>query len=225
LKRLIPFAALLLLPCTAHAQDATARPWEGRDAAEFSLGVIMFRPTLGNLHFHSEGFHYRGHEIGLDSPSMWAAEIAFHIRHRWLALGIIGFIGGHPGSGDATPENQEGATIANTGSIMTYGIAADVAAVIPAGRYVSLRFGPVAGIRSYTFPLPGLAPSDCTDANNSKDDCAPNAVASVQPYLQPRARALFSIDNSGVYFGASLGYEIVGGGLAAGLFIGGVGDF
>jgi hypothetical protein len=218
--------ALLLLPSAAAAQDATARPWAARDAFELSVSAIMFRPKLGNVKFDHDDFHHRGRELGLDTPSMWGADLGLHVRHKWIAIGFVAFLGGHPGDGDATPDppNNEAAHIANTGSIVTFGGAADLAAAIPAGRYVSLRFGPLVGLRAFVLPLSNAPKEQCSDESDKPPECTPSATSDVQPFLEPRVRALVSLDHTGLFFGASLGYEVFGGGLATSLLFGGIAD-
>lgn len=215
--------AIVAVPSAASAQDKASPPWAGKDGLEFALGAFMFRPKLANVSFDHGDFHHRGREIGLDTPSMWGVDLGFHLRHQWITFGLVGFFGGHPGGRDAAPDppNTDAPQIANTGSIVTFGVASDLAAVIPAGRHVSLRFGPLAGIRAFVLPLSGAPKESCS---SDEGGCTPTAISDVQPFFQPRVRALVSLDNTALFFGASLGYEIFGGGVAAGAFIGGAGD-
>ncbi len=227
---LVPAFVVLfaLAPRTARAESDDERRWPERTAVEGTFGVIVFTPRLAAMKFDGRGtppgakdpvdFSHRGRELGVDAPSMWAGELALHVRLRWASVGILGFFGGHPGVGDATPDppGNAAAQAANTGSMLTYGGALDFAAVVPTGSVLSIRVGPLVGVRGFTMPLSGWE-TKSSDGSISTG----NATSDAQVFVQPRVRLLVRPRGAdGFFLGASLGADVVGGGVAAGLCIG-----
>src|SRR4051812_49759951 len=76
-----------------------------------SIGTLFFQPALGSTSFDGSGkavstqltqsFHHRGRELGLDTPLMWGGEVSVHYMRRYFAVGLLGFVAGHPGAADA----------------------------------------------------------------------------------------------------------------------------
>jgi hypothetical protein len=227
-------AGALLVPAIVRAQEhppPDPNPFVDRQAFELTGGVATFYPKLANVAFSGTGhppdgspaidYNHRGREIGLDSPSIWAFQMELHARIRWFSAGLTGFIGGHPGTGDASPNppGNAAAPLANTGSIVAYGAGLDLAAAVPIGRFVSVRLGNVVGIRGFSLGLTGV-PDKCGEDDNSTS-CHATAYADPQVFLQPRIRVLVRQPHAdGFFYGVSAGDEIVGGGFAASFFIG-----
>lgn len=200
--------------------------------AEISFGTLFFQPSLRGVYFDGSGtplngsrretFHHTGRELGVDSPLMWGAEFSLHYMRRYLAVGVLGFLAGHPGAADAEP-SPTGAlapTQVNQGSITGYGAGLDLAGAVPFG-IVALRPGVVLGMRGFSMPMTGFEPKTCHGKRGAYP-CYEDATTDAQLFLEPRIRLVVTPARSAVSFGAYVGMEVFGGSSpTAGLFLSG----
>jgi hypothetical protein len=198
--------------------------------AEVTLGTLFFQPALGQTMFegegtplganHRESFRHRGRELGINAPLMWGGELSVHYLRRYFAVGVTGFIAGHPGGADATsPTYSPPAGQVNPSAIMGYGAGIDLAGALPLGP-VAFRAGGVLGIRGFSIPLSGFEKKTCHSKGRSYP-CDEDATTGALLFFEPRVRLEVTAGRSGVVLGGYVGMDVVGGtGPTAGLFIG-----
>lgn len=204
--------------------------------AEISFGTLFFQPSLRDEHFDGRGtpldkpppttpesFHHKGRELGIDSPLMWGAELSFHYMRRYFAIGVMGFLAGHPGAADAVPIPADGiaASQVNPGAITGYGAGIDLAGAVPLGM-IALRPGVVVGVRGFSVPMIGFEQTTCQGTRSGSHSCYEDATTDPLLFVEPRVRMAITPPRSVLSFGAYVGIEVVGGsGPTAGLFLSG----
>lgn len=231
-----PPPALGLPPSDTPSRRERAEAHLEDGGFEVSLGTLFFRPSMKGLHFDGSGrplsswmngnpretFHHTGRELALDSPLMWGGELSAHYMRRYFAVGVLGFIAGHPGAADSEPVPR--ATLAvtqvNQGALFGYGGALDLAGAVPLG-IVAFRPGTVLGLRGFSMPLTGYEQTTCP-SRSGRVSCYEQARTEPQLFVEARMRLVITPPRSGFAFGAYVGMELVGGSTpTAGLFIGG----
>jgi hypothetical protein len=198
---------------------------------EITLGTLFFRPSLGNAVFGGEGtplggtqresFRHRGRELGIDAPLMWGGELSARYMRRYFAVGVMGFIAGHPGGAASTvPSYSPAADQVNPGALMGYGGGIDLAGALPLGP-VAFRGGAVLGLRGFSLPMTGFEKKECHGKGGRTYPCDEDATTGALVFLEPRVGVELSPGNSGVVFGGYVGMGVVGGAAPTmGLFIG-----
>jgi len=198
---------------------------------ELALGTLLFQPSLGHAYFdgagtvlgadHRENFHHLGRELGVDTPVMWGGEISFHYMRRYFAIGVMGFVAGHPGSSSTpVPSHNLASLQVNPSALMGYGGGIEFDGALPLGP-VSIRAGGVIGARGFSMPMIGFEETTCHDKHGSHP-CYENATTNPQLFFEPRVRVEVSPDpHGGFFFGCYVGMGVVGGSApTAGLFFG-----
>jgi hypothetical protein len=196
---------------------------------ELSLGTLFFQPSLGSKYFDGSGkapntevtqsFHHRGRELGLDTPLMWGGEVSIHYMRRYFALGLLGFVAGHPGAADSdvVPSSRAPVPDVNRGALTAWGGGVDVAGAVPFG-IVAFRPGVVLGLRGFSMPITGFEMTTC-HGKSGTHPCYETADTTALGFVEPRMRVVVTPARSGISFGAYVGMEVVGGtGPTAGLF-------
>jgi hypothetical protein len=198
---------------------------------EISLGMTFFQPALARATFdgsgtlpntqQAQGFRHQGRELGLDRPLMWGGEVSVHYMRRYFALGLLGFVAGHPGEADADviPSSRAAVPDVNAGALTGWGAAVDLAGAVPFG-FVAFRPGVVLGLRTFSMPILGFAKTTCTGKHGDYP-CYETADTKALGFVEPRLRVIFTPGQSFVSFGAYVGMEMIGGASpTAGLFFG-----
>jgi hypothetical protein len=195
-----------------------------------SIGALAFVPDLSNVTFSGSGvptsgtnatpFTHRGRELGLRSPIMAGGELDLHYTRRWFAVGLMGFVATRPTPSDDAPDppNNIAATQVNQATMVSYGFGLDLAGALPVNDHVALRLGPLTGLRAYSLAMTGFEPTTC-HSRRGDFPCAERATAA-QLFLEPRARVEISPTGGAFMLGAYAGYDVVGGGVAGGIFLG-----
>lgn len=183
------------------ARDAEAEqpvPEKLITAGGFDL-QLTFGPTappLGHVYFSGGGkpigltsyqtYSARGEQIGLSSPTFWGGEIALRYNRRYLAVGVIGAIG-YGGTIDTRVFDATNADRIDRTHMNLYSAALELAGVIPLDP-VSIRVGPVGGVRHVVAPLPGFEPKTCTRSSRygSRTYSCPETATATTPFVQPR---------------------------------------
>lgn len=216
----------------ASTEDVTSRNATlANGAAEISLGTLFFQPGLGGVSFDGSGirpnaqqresFHHRGRELGLDAPLMWGGEVSLHYMRRYFAIGLLGFVAGHPGSADSDVIATSRAPVAavNAGALTGWGGGVDLAGAVPFG-IVTFRPGVVLGLRAFSMPILGFEQTTCHGKRGSYA-CYETADTPALGFVEPRMRMIVTPPRSSMSFGAYVGMEVLGGtGPTAGLFFG-----
>jgi hypothetical protein len=232
-----PPVVIIMPPPPERAPDAPAQERPSRFATldnggmEISLGTLFFQPGLGHASFEGGGtapntqqrqsFHHLGRELGLDAPLMWGGEVSIHYMRRYFAVGLLGFVAGHPGAADSGAIPSSGAPVpdVNQGALTGWGGGVDLAGAVPFG-IVALRPGVVLGLRTFSMPITGFDKTTC-HGKHGDYPCYETADTAALGFVEPRMRMIITPERSGVSFGAYVGMEIVGGvGPTAGLFFG-----
>lgn len=201
---------------------------------EVSLAATMFPVALGNVRFVGNGvsaetgkratFSHAGREVGLRNPTFWGAELSLGYRHTYFGVLVSGSLAAI-GDADGRPTDPQAAGQLGTGSVTTYGGGLEMFGAVPIGR-LTLSLGAAAGMRGFSAPLSGFAPTLCSRSSRRGSytyPCAETASTSVTPWVQPRIRFDVSLDEKRTFFaGGFLGMDALGdrsflGGLVIGL--------
>lgn len=208
--------ALLGLAGTAQAQARPAQPSEPQIA--ITLGPTAFWPNLSSTQFSVARTDFRkiGSVLGLDARMLVGGELSVFYVRRYLAVGITGNIAGNVlGPRPGAPQ----ASLVDATSLVAYSGAIDVSGALPLpafGRYVTLRLGPLVGVRAFTVPVPEIA-ATCHSLRGGAHPCAAPAWSGLEPFVEPRLRLSYGILGSTVWVDAYAGYNVLGGGLSLGL--------
>jgi hypothetical protein len=209
-------------------------PYELHDGGfELTLATTVFRPDLRNVVFDGSGvpiqgdnrvaFQRKGREMGIAQPLFWGGSLSVHYTRRWFALGLEGFLAGHPGGADAKPTPIHEASTVGEGDasgLMAYGAAIDLAGAIPFDEHVAVRVGPTLGLRGFSLPISGFQPATC-HSRRGDYPCAERATADPQLFAEPRVRIeLDPVANGGLFLGAYAGWDIVNTSWSGGLLLG-----
>jgi hypothetical protein len=225
-------------PAPVEIDDEARRPAPEEKltdgGGEIVLAGMAMQPDLTRVAFSGAGtpvggysrvqFHRTGRELGIQTPLLWGGELSARYLRRYFAVGAMGFIAGNPGGADATPvpPNGPATSEASARSLMAYGGAIDISGALPLGD-VTLRAGPLTGIRAYSVPLTGFEPTTCKGRRGQSYPCAETATTSVLPFLQPRVSVDYAPGRSAGSFvvGAFAGADVFGGAsFSAGVYVG-----
>ncbi len=225
-------------PAPVEIDDDARRPVEDEKltdgGGEVLLATMAMQPDLSRVAFSGAGtpiggvsrvpFHRTGRELGIQTPLLWGGELSARYLRRYFALGVMGFLAGNPGGADAAPvlANGPATSEANARSLMAYGGAIDISGALPLGD-VTLRAGPLTGIRAYSLPLTGFEPTTCKGRRGRTYPCAETATTTVMPFLQPRVSVDWTPGRGAGSFvvGAFGGADVFGGAsFTAGLYVG-----
>jgi len=192
-----------------------------RDRFEASIALATFPAALGGVAFSGSGtpiggvrhaaYRHTGREIGLRNPTFWGGELSLGYRHPYFAVLVSGVYGGNVRA-DATPTDARGASVAGTGNVKVYGGGLELYGSASAGR-VTFSAGAAAGLRAFSMPLDGFAPTTCTPASTRRRSvpCPETANTNATPYVQPRVRVDVALDTTQTLFlGAYLGMDALG---------------
>lgn len=199
---------------------------------EVLIAGATVRPDLSHVTFTGAGtpqggftrvqFHHPGRELGIEQPLLWGGELSARYLRRYFAVGVMGFLAGNPGGADAAPvpsADLSGAG-ASARSMLAYGGAIDIAGALPLGM-VTLRAGPMTGIRAYSVALTGFEPTTCKSRRGAAYPCAETATSGAQVFLQPRVSIDVAPGDGPLVAGAFAGADVFGGAsFAAGLYVG-----
>ena len=130
-----------------------------------------------------QSFHATGSALGLHAPAFWTAELGVAYTRRYLSVGVLGAAGGLAAGSQQPPQDPVAASTFDAGSMALFGLAADVAGVLPV-RPVTFRLGALAGVRALTAHLIDYERIPC--GRDGYFSCEPTASATA-PFFQPRA--------------------------------------
>jgi hypothetical protein len=190
---------------------------------EVAIGGTTFSPTLDRTRFTGSGtvggqsasFDHTGQEMGIRSPRFYGVELEVAYLRRYLALGALFNV--------TVARADQGSDLQGTydpSSLRAYSGGIDMAGVIPAGD-VSIRVGPVVGLRFFETQLSGFDLTTCRGRRGSIYSCPSEANSQAMPYLEPRLRIDWTPGGTGLMIGGYAAVNVferptIGGGIVIG---------